>query len=148
MKKETQLLLFLVFILSIANWLVYEVKLTNSYDFNIGWYIDTQNINKHHQQAYNSLLLTTRKATLTKYLWTGNKMANGEYPYIGACASSDRTIPFGTVIKWQGGECVVKDRTALWVFNKFGLTIDLYTEESEKQALQFGRRTVDVSYTQ
>jgi len=84
-------------------------------------------------------------ARVTKYGWTGNPMANGEYPYVGACATSDRTIPFGTVIEIIGyGECVVKDFTAKWVHEKHGLTIDLYSEETNQEMLNFGAKQMEI----
>jgi len=78
------------------------------------------------------------KARITKYAWTGNPMANGEYPYIGAVASSDRSIPFGTRVEIDGKVYEVKDRTALWVHQKHGLTFDIYSEDSREEMLQFG----------
>ena len=80
------------------------------------------------------------KADVTKYGWTGNTMANGEYPYIGAVASSDRSIPFGTRVEIDGKVYEVKDRTALWVHKKFGLTFDIYSEDTEERMLEFGRQ--------
>ena len=95
-------------------------------------------------------------ASITKYLATGNPMANGEAPYIGAVAISDRTIPLNSQVAIEDGELSdgtkvfrvydVKDRTALWVHERNGLTIDIYTEESEQEALQFGRQTKSIIF--
>jgi|SRR3990167_1539696 len=69
-------------------------------------------------------------ARITQYGWTGNRMANGEWPHIGAVATSDRTIPFGTRVLIGGEEYVVKDRTALWVSEKFNYsTFDIYSDD-------------------
>jgi len=78
--------------------------------------------------------------SVTKYGPTGNVMANGEYPHIGAVAVSDRSIPLGTVLEINGTEYVVKDRTAKWVHEKNGLTVDIYSEENNKEMLEFGRQ--------
>ena len=80
------------------------------------------------------------EADITKYAWTGNVMANGEYPHIGAVASSDRDIPLGTVVEIKNKEYVVKDRTAKWVHEEFGTTFDIYSEETEEEMLKFGRQ--------
>lgn len=46
--------------------------------------------------------------TITAYTWTGNVMANGEYPYVGCVASCD--FPLGTTIYIDGvGTFVVND---------------------------------------
>ena len=79
-------------------------------------------------------------ARITKYGWTGNRMANGEYPYIGAVAISDRSIPLGSKVVIDDVKYDVKDYTSLWVWEKFGLTVDIYSEESENEMLKFGRR--------
>ena len=65
-------------------------------------------------------LVVVVEVYLTKYGPTGNPMANGEYPHIGAVATSDRSIPFGTKILVDGEEYVVKDRTAKWVHDRQG----------------------------
>ena len=77
-------------------------------------------------------------ARITKYAWTRNKMANGEWPHIGAIATSDRSIPFGTQVVINGKTYEVKDRTALWVHTKHGLTFDIYSEDSINEMLKFG----------
>mgnify|MGYP001599707856 FL=1 len=79
-------------------------------------------------------------ARITKYGATGNPMANGDMPFVGAVALSDRSIPLGTRIILSGKEYVVKDRTAKWVHDKFGLTVDIYSNETEKEMLEYGRR--------
>lgn len=85
-------------------------------------------------------------ASVTKYGPTGNPMANGEMPYIGAVAVSDRTIPLGTVIVLDGKEYTVKDRTAKWVHDRHGLTVDIYSEEAEAEMLEFGRQRKTVQF--
>lgn len=84
--------------------------------------------------------------SVTKYGPTGNVMANGEYPHVGAVAVSDRSIPLGTIVLIDGKEYVVKDRTAKWVHEKNGLTVDIYSEESNKDMLEFGRQTKAASF--
>lgn len=83
-------------------------------------------------------------AYVTKYGWTGYKMASGKYPYIGAVATSDRSIPLGTKIIIDGQEYTVEDRTALWVHQRQGLTIDIYSEDSVKEMLNWGKRKLDI----
>ena len=80
------------------------------------------------------------EASITQYGWTGYPMANGEYPYLGACASSDRTIPLGTVVEIDGTKYIVKDRTALWVHEKHGLTLDIYSQGTKQEMLNYGRK--------
>jgi len=78
----------------------------------------------------------TTKARITCYTWTGNKMANGKYPKEGYVATSDRNIPFGTIIEIDGIEYEVGDRTAKWVKEKFKhQTIDIYLDNCD---LSFG----------
>ena len=83
-------------------------------------------------------------AWVTKYAWTGYTMANNEYPYVGAVATSDRSIPFGTRVIINGKEYVVKDRTALWVFNERGQVFDIYSEETKQDMLNFGKQKLEV----
>ena len=49
-----------------------------------------------------------RLMNVSAYTHTGNVMANGEYPYVGAVASDD--LPIGTQVLVNGQEYVVKDR--------------------------------------
>lgn len=85
-------------------------------------------------------------ASVTKYGPTGNPMANGEMPYDGAVAVSDRTIPFGTVVEVDNKTYVVKDRTAKWIHDRHGLTVDIYSEETNDEMLEFGRKTLQVNF--
>ena len=91
---------------------------------------------------YRHTLVRNRIVTarITQYGWTGNKMANGEWPHVGAVATSDRTIPFGTRVIIEGKTYVVKDRTAVWVAKEFPLpTFDMYSEQPS------GRQTLPVT---
>ena len=73
---------------------------------------------------------------ITAYMWTGNTMANGEWPYIGCVASCD--FPIGTILYIEGfGEYVVKD-----VCPTSGV-IDIYMETYEACAT-IGRQTANV----
>jgi len=83
-------------------------------------------------------------ASVTKYGWTGDTMANGEYPHVGAVAVSDRDIPLGSIALVDGNKYVVKDRTAKWVHQKHGLTVDIYSTETIEEMLEYGRKTKDV----
>lgn len=70
---------------------------------------------------------------LTAYTWTGNPMANGEYPYVGACASNYFSL--GTVIYIEGyGTYTVCDRG-----NMASNVIDIYMN-TEEECINFGRR--------
>lgn len=69
---------------------------------------------------------------ITAYTWTGNPMANGEYPYEGCVASCDFAI--GTVLYIEGlGTYVVKD-----VCPTSGV-VDIYMN-SYDACIQFGRQ--------
>lgn len=69
---------------------------------------------------------------ITAYTWTGNPMANGEYPYEGCVASCDFAI--GTILYIEGiGTYVVKD-----VCPTSGV-IDIYMS-SYDACIQFGRQ--------
>lgn len=74
----------------------------------------------------------------TCYLETGNNMANGKYPEPGYVATSDRSIPFGTIIEIDGVEYKVGDRTnkRFQYFDK--PTIDIYVEWSREDCLKYG----------
>lgn len=71
----------------------------------------------------------TIPARITCYKATGNKMANGQYPKNGFVATSDRTISLGTEVIIEGKSYIVGDRTALWVQEEKGFTIDIFMEE-------------------
>lgn len=80
--------------------------------------------------------------TLTAYEWTGERMANGEYPYYGAVACN--SLPLGTVIYIEGyGTFVVKDRGGPSMGNNI---IDIYLGDPDA-CIEFGRKyNVDVYY--
>ena len=83
-------------------------------------------------------------------------MANGEYPYLGAVAVSDRSIPLNSEVAIyqktlkDGTKYFkvydVKDRTALFIHREHGLTIDIYTEGTEQEALKFGRKQREIRF--
>lgn len=77
--------------------------------------------------------------TLTAYEWTGSPMANGEYPYYGACASN--YFPLGTVLYIEGyGTFKVCDRGRM-----SDNVIDIYLG-GVQECIEFGRRTAEVYY--
>lgn len=85
--------------------------------------------------ADNKTLLGTYQ--LTAYTWTGNRMANGQYPYIGAVACN--SLALGTVIYIEGyGTYTVCDRGGM-----AGNVIDIYMN-SYNECIQFGRRNAKV----
>lgn len=75
---------------------------------------------------------------ITAYTWTGNRCANGEYPYEGVCAVNG--LPFGTVIYVDGwGYLTVADRGGMdgWY------DVDIYLD-SEAACWEYGRRAREV----
>lgn len=78
---------------------------------------------------------------LTAYEWTGERMANGEYPYYGACASN--YFALGTVLYIEGyGTFTVCDRSGPSMGNNI---IDIYLGDPDA-CYEFGVRTADVYY--
>ena len=76
---------------------------------------------------------------LTAYEWTGYPMANGEYPYYGACASN--YFALGTVLYIEGyGTFTVCDRGGM-----ANNVIDIYLGGAQ-ECIEFGRRTAEVYY--
>lgn len=74
--------------------------------------------------------------SITAYTWTGNPMANGEYPYVGCAASND--FPIGTTIYIEGiGTYVIQD-----VCPTSGV-VDLYMNTYD-ECMNFGRQTANV----
>lgn len=74
---------------------------------------------------------------LTAYTHTGNCMANGEYPYVGACACN--SLDLGTVVYIEGyGTYTVCDRGGM-SDNVIDIFMDTYDE-----CVEFGRRSADV----
>lgn len=72
---------------------------------------------------------------LTAYEWTGARMANGEYPYYGVCASN--YFALGTVLYIEGyGTFTVKDRGGPSMGNNI---IDIYLGD-EDACWEFGRK--------
>ena len=87
------------------------------------------NIEQFNKQCIGSYIITA-------YTWTGNTMANGEYPYVGCAASSD--FPIGTTLYIEGvGTYVVND-----VCPTSGV-IDIYMN-SYDDCITFGRRNAQV----
>ena len=83
-------------------------------------------------------------ARITCYLWTGNRMANNKYPEKGYVATSDRSIPFGTIIEIDGIEYIVGDRTNKRFQDFEIMTIDIYWEDSLESCLKFGVQYKDI----
>lgn len=78
---------------------------------------------------------------LTAYTHTGNCMANGEYPYVGACACN--SLDLGTIIYIEGyGTFTVCDRGGM-PDNVIDIFMDTYDE-----CIEFGRRGADVYITE
>lgn len=76
---------------------------------------------------------------LTQYIWTGNPCANGNYPTAGYTVACN-SLPLGTKIHIDGyGDYVVEDRGGM-----AGNVIDIYTDGTYDDAIQFGRRTAEV----
>ncbi len=51
----------------------------------------------------------------------------------GIVATSDRTIPMGTEVLIQGyGKMLIADKTAKWVHEKKGFTLDIYDPNCDK----------------
>jgi len=74
---------------------------------------------------------------LTAYTHTGNNMANGEYPYVGACACN--SLDLGTVVYIEGyGTYTVCDRGGM-PDNVIDIFMDTYDE-----CVEFGHRGADV----
>lgn len=70
---------------------------------------------------------------LTAYEWTGEPMANGEYPHYGACASN--YFPLGTTLYIEDhGTFVVKDRGGM-----ANNVIDIYLGDPDA-CWEFGRK--------
>lgn len=65
---------------------------------------------------------------VSEYGWTGNKNAAGKYPTVGTVACP-RRYKLGTVVTIDGKEYTCEDRYAPWVQEKFGDTIDVYSEK-------------------
>lgn len=79
----------------------------------------------------------TYTANVSAYTWSGNRMANGEYPHVGAAAADD--LPLGTKIKINGKVYVVKDRFGGGYTNR----LDIYMN-SHQEAINFGRQYLEV----
>lgn len=97
----------------------------------------------------------TKDLRITYYGPTGNPMANGKMPYEGAVATSwtrDKNgkiiddIPMGTKIKIDGKEYTVGDRTAQWVHDKHGNTIDIFSNKPNNELLKLGVSKKTVEY--
>jgi len=88
---------------------------------------DVQNRRANLEQEV--LKSRTVLARITEYGWTGHKTASGYYPSLGDVATSDRSIAFGTRVLIEGKGYTVRDRTALWIQERFLLpTFDIYSE--------------------
>lgn len=84
------------------------------------------------QQEVKEVILSDgdiKEARITCYEATGNLTASGKVPKNGMIATSDRTIAFGTKVIINGQTYSVEDRTAKWVHDDKGFTIDIFMEE-------------------
>ena len=82
---------------------------------------------------------TTRRVQGNVSAYTGGYvMANGERPHVGAVAND--VLPFGTIVRINGGEYVVKDRFG----GDYGIErFDVYMD-NESLCWKWGRQYVDV----
>ncbi len=74
-------------------------------------------------------------APVTKYLWTGYRMANGEFPREGFIACP-REFSLGSVFEIDGIDYICGDRTG----KKYNGRFDIYTDESYEEAMKFGKQ--------
>ena len=83
----------------------------------------------------------------TAYIWTGSPCANGHWPKVGyTCATSDRTIPFGSTVEIDGRVWTVEDRTNKRFDIPGKQRIDLFLS-SKKNALRWGKQNKSVKLT-
>lgn len=76
------------------------------------------------------VIAVDKTARVTCYAPTGYRTASMKVPAYGMVASSDRTIPLGTKVYIEGyGIMTVEDRTASWVHEQKGFTLDIFMEE-------------------
>ena len=122
--------------------------------FFVAAFVGSYAYSKHHLTIFVSetiverevyLIHETEPARITCYLWTGNRMANMEYPYDGAVASSDRSIPFGTEVIIDGKKYIVGDRTNQRFQDFETQTMDIYWEDSLEDCLKFGVQYKDIA---
>ncbi|NCN25823.1 hypothetical protein COT94_01150 [Candidatus Falkowbacteria bacterium CG10_big_fil_rev_8_21_14_0_10_37_14] len=91
-----------------------------------------------------------KKARITKYVKTGKKMANGRFPKVGYVAVSDRKIHLGSLV-WIGkrryivGDYTSKKIQTMSLRKNCDLTIDVFTNESAYECLNFGVETHKVA---
>lgn len=76
-------------------------------------------------------------ANVSAYTHTGNVMANGEYPYVGAIASDD--LPLGTRVVIYGKTYVVADRFGGGHKGQIDVFMDTYEE-----CIEFGQQSIVV----
>ena len=97
--------------------------------------------NDQIQKAYKQQI---KKAYITKYTlqetgFNDGIMASGKKVYVGAVAVSDRTISLGSKITIDNKQYTVEDRTAQWIHNRQGLTVDIFSNNYQ-EALKFGKQ--------
>ncbi len=86
------------------------------------------------------LILILILAYVTNYGRTGYKMANGQYPFIGA-AACPRNIKLESRIRIAGlGDYVCGDRTS----RKYNGRFDIFSTGTQKEMMQFGKKLLDV----
>lgn len=98
-----------------------------------------ENINNSQEVIETTYSERVTAYEITAYTWTGNQMANGEYPYYGVCACN--SLPMGTVVEIEGlGRFVVCDRGGM-----SDDVIDVYMD-SYDECIEWGRqvRTVTI----
>lgn len=87
---------------------------------------------------YDTVMIETY-VRISGYMWTGNPMANGEWPYVGcvACSDYDYSLRTGSQVCIDSVWYEIKDRTASRIQDDFPLmTFDIYVGAKNKQNLQ------------
>jgi len=92
--------------------------------------VTTPAIDEYKEPIKIEVITVDKTARVTCYAPTGYRTASMKDPTYGMVASSDRTIPLGTQVYIEGyGIMTVEDRTAKWVHEKKGFTLDVFMEE-------------------
>jgi 3D (Asp-Asp-Asp) domain-containing protein len=78
-------------------------------------------------------------AYVTQYGATGNQMANGQKPFLGAVACP-RNYQLNTTVHFLGRDWVCADRTARRYDGRF----DIFSTGTKEAMLKFGKKLLEV----
>ncbi len=142
--------IYSVILALIVSWLIYK-NVNTEEKVEPKRYIEIVSIAKPVVKEKAKTRVAIKKyARVTKYVWTGFPMANGNFPDTNHVAVSDRSIKLGSIM-WVSyryytvGDYTSADTHEASLMSGYDLTVDIYTDKGRADAISFGIKKINVA---